>query len=179
MSYPASRRDRICTLSACIMAVLLMLGVAVVLSGCSTERTREALEMYQDRVVLLEEELAQIEASADPASAEAAAEVRALIAEAKPMLATLEATLEGQEDWLGVVEGGLGAASAAGVPYAGLLAALLGWYRAGRQRNALVTNINRAKVPTASEGHIMLDPKVLRTANEASGLQAVVKKLGG
>ncbi len=35
--YPASRRDRICTLTACIVAVLLMLGVAVVLSGGETQ----------------------------------------------------------------------------------------------------------------------------------------------
>lgn len=42
--YPASRRDRICTLTACIVAVLLMLGVAVVLSGCETFMGQDAPE---------------------------------------------------------------------------------------------------------------------------------------
>lgn len=181
--YPASRRDRICTLTACIMAVLLMIGMAVVLSGCDVGEARQVIETADAKLSDAEARLAEVEANSDPQSMAIAAEIRQEIADIRAGVEIARAVLERSEDWWGVAESALAIAAAAGVPFAGVAGVLVGGVKPKRKANeieqqakSLVSNI--AKVGLVESA----DPakrEALKKLNIEAGVQPLVKSVTG
>lgn len=167
------------------MSLALVL-LSVLLSGCASERSLidETIAAAHDRVGVLEERLAAIEKAPpetmDEESRELASDLRESIGRISGWIEWAEAYREQTEGQTPIeigetIAGGL---AASGVPYAGMIAAILGgfgaWSRERKRTDQLIKNVKSSGiVGSAPADH----REKLLALNMATGLESRIEKV--